>query len=68
MACVCKDNDGKRSESRDRTCPLEHTNCASVFKGIAFDIMRDNQDNKVGNGEKGDDACVLERIQTTKEG
>ena len=68
VAGVRKDNDREGSEGADRTGPLEDPDGATRCDGVALDVVRDNQDDQVGDGEEGNDRGVFERVEAAEEG
>lgn len=67
MTCICKYNDWERSKRRDRTSPLEDSNCSTLGHGVASDIMRHHKNDKICNRKQCNNAGVLQRVKTTQE-
>ena len=67
MTCIGEDDDGEAGEGGDGTRPLEDADGAAGVEGVAFEIVGDDEDDEVGDGEKGDDAGVLERVEPSEE-
>ena len=65
MACICKDDDGESCECRHAARPRKDSDCSAIRKSVASDVVCDDQYNEVCNREQGDDASVLERVETT---
>jgi hypothetical protein len=66
MACVCEDDDRKRSKSRDGTSPPEYSHFAPIRDGVTPDVMGKNQYYKVCNGAQSNHTRVFERVQTSQ--
>jgi hypothetical protein len=62
MACISEDNDWKASEGLDRTCPVKDRDASTILKGVSFDKVSQDENDKIANGNQGNDAGVLERV------
>lgn len=62
MACVSKNNDREAAQCLYSTSPVNKTELASTLNGVAFDEMRENEDDQISDRDKSDDAGVLQRI------
>ena len=62
MACVRKDNDREGAQSRGKASPMKESQLSVTSLGIAFDEVSKNEDNEIGNRNKRNEACVLERV------
>ena len=60
VACVGKNHDREGGEGADGAGPLEDSDCTARGDGVAFDVVRDDEDDEVGNGEEGDYRRVFE--------
>jgi hypothetical protein len=67
MACIGKDDDGQIGEKRDRPRPLDQRDISSILESVSLDEVEQDQDDKVANGDEGDEAGVFERVQSPQE-
>ena len=65
MTCICEDNDGETTQRRNQATPTNHTNLASIRHGVALEEVRQYENDEITNGDEGDHARVLERIETS---
>lgn len=68
VACVCEDDDGEGGERGDGTRPLEDADGAPIGERVTFEVVGEDEDNEVGDGEEGDHRGVFERVETAEEG
>ena len=68
VTCVCEDYDWKSGERRDGALPFEDRDVAAVGDGVAFDVVRHDQDDEIADGDECDNGGVFERVETAKEG
>ncbi len=64
MTGVCKDRDRKTAEGRQEASPTNDADRTSVLGDVALDEMRHHENDQVADRDQGDDARVLERIET----
>jgi hypothetical protein len=62
MACISEDHDWKASEGLDRACPVKDRDGSTILKGVSFDKVSQDENDKIANGNQGNDAGVLERV------
>lgn len=65
---IGKDHYGKATQSRNGAAPSDNTNRPSILHRIALDEVCYNEDDQITNRNECNDARVLERVQTAKEG
>jgi hypothetical protein len=67
VACVTKNNDRECSERRYWAGPLKDTDRAALSDGVALDVVGDDEDNEIGDGEEGYNAGVFEGVEAAQE-
>jgi hypothetical protein len=68
VACVREDYHREGGECGHGACPGEDAHRAARSEGIAADVVCDDEDDEVGDGEEGDYGGVLEAVEAPEEG
>ena len=69
MAGVCENDDGDAAEGRDGGFPVHDAQgFGNGGFGVAFDEVREDEDDEVADGDEGDYAGVFEGVEAAEEG
>jgi hypothetical protein len=68
VTSIRKYNDRKTSQCLHRALPFPYVNFTSIDECVAFDEMREDEDDQVANCDEGYNGGVLERIEAAQEG
>ncbi|KAJ8113549.1 hypothetical protein OPT61_g4344 [Boeremia exigua] len=68
VARVREDDDREGGKCADRAGPFKDAHCAARGERVALDVVGNDEDDQVGDGEEGDDGGVLERVEAAEEG
>lgn len=64
VAGVCKDNNRETAESSNSASPLYISDFPSICHCVSLAKVIDNEDYKIPNRDQGNDAGILEGVQS----
>lgn len=62
VASICKYNDWKNAQGRNKALPFNKMNWATVSHGVSLDEVGDNQNDKISDRDQGDNTSIFQRV------
>ena len=68
MARVRENDDGKSSERRHGTLPMYDVYVAAICERVAFDVVCEDKNDEVADGDESDDGGIFEGVEAAEKG